>query len=61
MLKSLLAHPLTSGLDIDDPQTTHLRQQIIQGKGFIQQIDQAWYRAIDVALRAGQHQSNESA
>jgi hypothetical protein len=30
MLKAWLAHPLTSGLDIDDP--THLRQQIVQEK-----------------------------
>lgn len=46
MVKTLLSHPLTRGLDIDDPQTTHLRRQIIQKKGFLRQIYQEWYRAI---------------
>jgi SAM-dependent methyltransferase len=54
MLKSLLAHPLTRGLDIDDPQTTHLRQQIIQEKSFLRQIYQEWYRAIVASLPPGQ-------
>jgi SAM-dependent methyltransferase len=54
MLKSLLAHPLTRGLDIDDPQTTHLRQQIIQEKSFLRQIYQEWYRAIVAALPSGE-------
>jgi SAM-dependent methyltransferase len=53
MLKSLLAHPLTRGLDIDDPQTTHLRQQIIKEKSFLRQIYQEWYRAIVAALPSG--------
>jgi SAM-dependent methyltransferase len=50
MLKSLLAHPLTRGLDIDDPQTTNLRQQIIQEKSLLRQIYQEWYRVIVAAL-----------
>ena len=54
MLKTWLAHPLTRGLDIDDPRTTHLRQQIIQEKSFLQQIYQEWYRAIAAALPPGQ-------
>jgi hypothetical protein len=37
MLKAWLAHPLTKGLDIDDPRTTHLRLQIIQEKSFLRQ------------------------
>ena len=53
MLKTLLAHPLTRDLDIDDPRTTHLRQQIIQQKSFLRQIYQEWYRAIVAALPAG--------
>jgi hypothetical protein len=52
MLKAWLAHPLTSGLDIDDP--THLRQQIVQEKSFLRQIYQEWHRAIVTALPAGQ-------
>jgi SAM-dependent methyltransferase len=54
MLKTWLAHPLTRGLDIDDPRTTHLRSQIIQEKSFLRQIYQEWYRAIVAALPTGQ-------
>jgi SAM-dependent methyltransferase len=54
MLKTWLAHPLTRGLDIDDPRTTHLRQQIIQEKGFLRRIYQEWYREIVAALPPGQ-------
>ena len=54
MLKSLLAYPLTRGLSIDDPRTTHLRSQIIQQKSFLRQIYQEWYEAIVAALPPGQ-------
>ena len=54
MLKGLLAHPLTRGLDIDDPRTTHLRQQIIQQKKFLRQIYQEWYGLIAEALPSGE-------
>lgn len=54
MLKAWLAHPLTRGLDIDDPQTTQLRWQIIQEKGFLRQIYQEWYTEIAMALPQGQ-------
>jgi SAM-dependent methyltransferase len=54
MLKTWLAHPLTKGLDIDDPTTTHLRLQIIQQKTFLRRIYEEWYRAIVAALPAGQ-------
>jgi hypothetical protein len=50
MLKAWLAHPLTRGLDIDDPRTTHLRQQLIQQKSFLKQIYQEWYKAIAAVL-----------
>jgi hypothetical protein len=46
--------PLTRGLDIDDPRTTHLRLQIIQEKSFLRQIYQEWYRDIVAALPPGQ-------
>jgi SAM-dependent methyltransferase len=46
MIKSVLAHPLTRGLDIDDPRTTHLRREIIQSKRFLRKIYEEWYRAI---------------
>jgi hypothetical protein len=54
MLKTLLAHPLTRGLDIDDPRTTHLRRQIIQQKGFLRQIYHEWYQDIAEVLPSGQ-------
>jgi SAM-dependent methyltransferase len=53
LLKTWLAHPLTRGLDIDDPRTTHIRQQIIQEKSFLRQIYQEWYRDIVAALPPG--------
>jgi hypothetical protein len=54
MLQKWLAHPLTRGLDIDDPRTTHLRLQIIQEKSFLRHIYEEWYRAIVAALPSGQ-------
>lgn len=54
MVKTLLSHPLTRGRDIDDPQTTHLRRQIIQEKGFLRQIYQEWYRAIAREIPPGE-------
>jgi len=53
MLQRWLAHPLTRGLDIDDPQTTYLRRQIIQEKTFLRRIYQEWYQAIVAALPPG--------
>lgn len=55
MLKSLLAHPLTCGLDLDDPRTTELRRRIIQEKSFLRQIYQEWYSTLanDLPSRAG--------
>jgi len=50
MLKALLAHPLTRGLDLDDPGTTALRQQIIAGKPFLKRIYDEWYASIASAL-----------
>ncbi|HEY7319404.1 MAG TPA: methyltransferase domain-containing protein [Candidatus Binatia bacterium] len=54
MLKRWLAHPLTRGLDVDDPRTTHLRRKIIREKGFLRRIYQEWYRAITAVLPDGQ-------
>jgi SAM-dependent methyltransferase len=50
MIRSLLAHPLTRALDIDDPRTTQLRREIIQEKPFLRQIYQEWYATIAGAL-----------
>ena len=54
MLKMWLAHPLTRGLEIDDPRTTHLRRRIIQEKIFLKRIYEEWYRAIVAVLPSGQ-------
>lgn len=50
MLKTCLQHPLTRGLDIDDPQTTNLRRRIIAEKPFLRRIYQEWYADIAAAL-----------
>src|SRR5690606_33166785 len=52
-LRNLLAHPLTRGLDLDDPRTTALRRQIIQDKPFLRHIYEDWYRFITAALPDG--------
>lgn len=52
-LRSLLAHPLTRGLDLDDPQTTELRRQIVRDKKFLRQIYDDWYRIISARIPAG--------
>lgn len=53
-LKRWLEHPLTRGLDIDDPRTTHLRRRILQEKAFLRRIYEEWYTAIARALPPGE-------
>ncbi|MSQ48416.1 MAG: methyltransferase domain-containing protein [Deltaproteobacteria bacterium] len=48
-----LALPLTAACDVDDPQTTVLRRQIIRDKRFLREIYEEWYRAIAEALPPG--------
>jgi SAM-dependent methyltransferase len=50
MIKSILAHPLTRGMDIDDPRTTELRLQIVRSKRFLRKIYEEWYRDIVAGL-----------
>ena len=50
MLQGWLAHPLTRGLDIDDPRTTELRRSIIRYKKFLRRIYEEWYTALAGAL-----------
>jgi SAM-dependent methyltransferase len=52
-LKRWLEHPLTRGLDIDDPRTTHLRRRILAGKPFLRRIYEEWYEALAASLPAG--------
>lgn len=53
-LKSLLAHPLTKGLDIDDPSTTELRVRIIQRKPFLRRIYDEWYSMLRARIPRGE-------
>jgi SAM-dependent methyltransferase len=53
MLKEWLAHPLTRDLDLNDPQTTHLRRRIIQEKKFLRKLYSEWYQRIAAALPPG--------
>ncbi len=50
MLKDLLAHPLTRGLNIDSPRCTDLRRSLIRNKRFLRQIYEEWYAAIAALL-----------
>jgi hypothetical protein len=50
ILPRWLTHPLTRGLDLDDPRTTELRRHIIQENDFLRQLYEEWYADIAVAL-----------
>ena len=53
-LKNWLAHPLTQGLDINDPRTTALRLRIIREKEFLRRIYEEWYETIRASLPPGE-------
>jgi len=52
-IKSLLAHPETRDLSIDDPRTTERRRSIIQKNAFLRRIYDEWYRSIAACIPAG--------
>ncbi len=52
MIAHWLQHPLSRGLDIDSPETTQLRRQIICGKPFLRHIYEDWYQWMIAALPA---------
>lgn len=52
-LKRWLEHPLTRGLDIDDPRTTHLRRRIVAEKRFLRRIYEEWYGMLAASLPEG--------
>lgn len=54
MLGRVLAHPLTRGLDPDDPRTTELRRKIIKEKAFLRKLYEEWYRALIAAIPAAE-------
>jgi SAM-dependent methyltransferase len=41
-----LSHPLTRGIDVDDPQSTVLRRRIIRDKAFLRRLYSEWYALI---------------
>jgi len=49
----LLAHPLTRGLDRDDPRTTDLRAQILASKPFLRAIYDEWYAKLSAEIPGG--------
>ena len=46
LLRNLLLHPLTRGMDLDDPKTTSLRKHIILEKPLLKGIYEDWYKTI---------------
>ncbi|HZS06120.1 MAG TPA: class I SAM-dependent methyltransferase [Blastocatellia bacterium] len=53
MLKTFLEHPLTRGVDLNNPRMTFLRRRIIEEKPFLRQIYEEWYRLLAEALPTG--------
>jgi SAM-dependent methyltransferase len=49
-LRRILAHPLTAGLDIDDPRVTEVRKEIIRRKKPLARIYEEWYARISDAI-----------
>jgi SAM-dependent methyltransferase len=52
-LRAMLAHPLSAGLDLDDPRTTAIRRRIIREKPFLRRIYDEWYDMVEAALPPG--------
>lgn len=55
IFETLLGHPLTRGLSVDDPRTTLLRRHIIEDKAFLRALYCEWYRRIVDALPKKDH------
>jgi len=54
LLTRWLAHPATRGRDIDAPETTLLRRQIIAGKPFLRALYEEWYRLLIAEVPRGE-------
>jgi SAM-dependent methyltransferase len=52
-LRRVLAHPLTAGIDLDDPAVTELRKQVISTKPLLKAIYDEWYAMLAAGLPAG--------
>lgn len=55
MLRKILQHPLTRDLDIDSPECTELRKEIISGNSFLRQIYEDWYRLVIEGIPRGDY------
>jgi SAM-dependent methyltransferase len=53
MLRRLLAHPLTRGLDIDAPETTELRRRLFREKKFLSRLYAEYHALISAAVPQG--------
>lgn len=54
LLRRLLAHPLTAGLQLDDPATTDRRRRIVSSKPFLRAIYDEWYSILASQLPPGE-------
>jgi SAM-dependent methyltransferase len=52
MIKKFLTHPLMRNREVDDPQTTELRKELIHQKKFLEQIYIDWYGLIQMETSA---------
>jgi hypothetical protein len=52
-LRRLLAHPMTAGMDLDDPTTTEIRKQVISSKPLLKAIYDEWYSMLAAELPPG--------
>jgi SAM-dependent methyltransferase len=46
VLTRILAHPATRGLDLDDPEMTALRRELVLNKPFLKSVYEEWYDLI---------------
>lgn len=53
LIGRVLGHPLTRGLDLDAPETTALRREIILSKPFLRSVYLEWYGTIAAAIPEG--------
>lgn len=53
LISNWLAHPVTRGLDIDDPLTTDLRLRVIEEKRFLRKIYDEWYSMLAAVVPDG--------
>lgn len=53
IIKRLLAHPATRGLDINDPRTTDRRREVIRSNRFLWRVYDEWYRMIASCIPEG--------